>query len=46
MKSIKTLLGIDVIDQAISDIQRIITNKKKAIKSDDDAKEIGLYDEK
>lgn len=46
LKSVKTLLGIDVLDQAISDIQRIITSKKKTIKSDIHAKEIALYDEK
>lgn len=46
LKSIKTLLGIDVLDQAISDIRRIITSKKKTIKSDMYAKEIALYDEK
>jgi len=46
LKSIKTLLGIDVIDQAISDIQRIFTSKKKTIKSDIHATEIALYDEK
>ncbi|HZK53653.1 MAG TPA: DNA sulfur modification protein DndD, partial [Desulfosporosinus sp.] len=46
LKSIKTLLGIDVLDQAMLDIQRIITSKKKTIKSDIHAKEITLYDEK
>jgi len=31
--SIKTLLGIHVIDQAIADTQRIVDNKKKLVKS-------------
>jgi len=32
--SIKTLLGIDVIEQSMVDIRKIITNKKQTIKND------------
>lgn len=45
LKSVKTLLGIDVLDQAISDIKRIISSKRKIIKSDIHAKEIAHFDE-
>lgn len=47
MKSfIKTLLGIDVIDRAIIDIQKIISNKKHSVKINTYAKEIAVYEEK
>lgn len=32
--SIKTLLGIDIIEQSVLDIQKIITSKKQTIKND------------
>lgn len=44
--SIKNLLGIDIIDQAISDIRKIITTKKHIIKADIYAKEISVYESK
>lgn len=44
--SIKSLLGIDVIDQSMTDIQRIASNKKRAVKADANAKEIAEYEAK
>ena len=44
--SIKTLLGIHVIDQAISDTRRIINSKKKLVKSDSFEKEITEYEKR
>ena len=44
--SIKTLLGIHVIDQAIADTQRIVNNKKKLVKSDTFEKEIADYEKR
>ena len=44
--SIKTLLGIHVIDQAIADTQRIVNNKKKLVKSDTFEKEIAEYEQR
>lgn len=44
--SIKNLLGIDVIDQAIVDIRKIINGKKKIIKSDTYNNELSEFDEK
>lgn len=44
--SIKTLLGIHVIDHAVSDIQKIINTRKKSVKSDSFEKEIAEYEEK
>lgn len=43
--SIKSLLGIDVIDQAIADIRRIVSHKKQAVKADTYAKEITSFEE-
>ena len=42
--SIKSLLGIDIIDQAIADIHKIVNNKKRTIKVDAHIKEIAEYE--
>jgi len=42
-ESIKTLLGINVIDQAVSDVERILSDKKTLIKSASFEKELAEY---
>ena len=42
--SIKSLLGIDIIDQAIADLHKIVSNKKRTIKIDAYTKEIAEYE--
>jgi DNA sulfur modification protein DndD len=44
--SIKNLLGINVIDQSITDIRKIIMSKKYTMKTDTHAIEIAEYEEK
>lgn len=44
--SIKSLLGINVIEIAITDIQRILKNKKKSTKTDAHSKELKEYESK
>lgn len=44
--SIRNLLGINVIDQAIADIQKIVTSKKNAIKGNTYEKEIVLFEDR
>lgn len=43
--SIKSLLGIDVIDLAIADIRKIIGNKKHEIKANSHAHEIAVFED-
>lgn len=42
--SIKSLLGINVIDQAIADINKIVNIRKSSIKSDTDTKKINEFE--
>jgi len=44
--SIKTLLGIDVIDQAIIDVKKIIKGKQKTFKANDCTKEIADFEKR
>lgn len=46
INSIKNLLGIDVIDQAIVDVKKIISSKKKRIKSSNYSDELKEIDAK
>jgi DNA sulfur modification protein DndD len=43
--SIKSLLGIDIIEQAMTDIRKIVSNKKYTIKANSFAKEISVFEE-